>query len=146
MSRSRPGKLCPFPHDAKAEILVKSIFLGHAGSMCPREGVPEPQLLGDRDGDARAVVDVASIFASRVEGRSELVWPGSLAGWLSCSTSDSGFGLGVFGFVVVPEHKERGEGEVVGSAGEERSGVPATMATGRRRGKDELSRTTERQF
>lgn len=56
MSRSRPGRLCPFSHDARAEILVKSIFLGHVGSMCPRDGAPELLLLADgdegEDGDA----------------------------------------------------------------------------------------------
>lgn len=132
MSNSRPGRLCPFPHDARADILVTSIFLGHVGSMCPREGAPELQLLGERDGDARGLAGVASMFATGVEGRSELAWPGSGAHWLSCSISASGFGLGVFGFVVVPELTDRGEGELVGAVGEEHSStVSATMATGR---------------
>lgn len=48
---------------------------------------------------------------------------------LSCSISGSGSGLGVFGFVVVPELTDRGEGEVVGSVGEVHSAFSATMAT-----------------
>ena len=54
MSKSRPGKLCPFPHDARAEILVRSIFLGQVASTCPRDGAPELLLLGDGHGDGDA--------------------------------------------------------------------------------------------
>lgn len=52
MSKSRPGKRCPVSHDARADILVKSIFLGYVGSMCPIEGAPELLLLLLGDGEA----------------------------------------------------------------------------------------------
>lgn len=64
MSKSRLGRRCPVSDDARADILVKSIFLGHVGSIWPIEGAPELLLLGD--GEACASAGATSVFVCRL--------------------------------------------------------------------------------